>query len=1109
MTFTATGTAGAATQIAVNAGDGQTATVGTAVATTPSVIVKDVGNNPVSGVTVTFAVATGGGSGTGLSATTDASGIATIGSWTLGTTAGSNTLTATSGTLTGSPVTFTVTGTAGAATQIAVNAGNGQTATVGTAVATTPSVIVKDVGNNPVSGVTVTFAVATGGGSGTGLSATTDASGIATIGSWTLGATAGSNTLTATSGTLTGSPVTFTATGTAGAATQIAVNAGDGQSATAGTAVATTPSVIVKDVGNNPVSGVTVTFAVATGGGSGTGLSATTDASGIATIGSWTLGTTAGSNTLTATSGTLTGSPVTFTATGTAGIAYYLTAAGAGAAQTAANWNTIADGSGTQAPNFTTAGSIFNIPLGINGVVSGNWTFGNSGNAAAMTLTINGLLSINSGYTLTLSQKNSGTNSMTVNGTLIFSDASANQLAGTSSGSGKVANNTFVLTGGAMLQTANANGIVNTTTSSINSSTITTTLNVAANYEFNGTAQTTTGLPATVNNLTLSGSDTKTLTAITNINGSFTISGTASTTATAALTIGGDVTLGSGSSFTAGSYTHNVGGDWTNNGATFTSTGSTINFNGSGTNTIGGSSATTFNNLFIDKSSGSITLGADVNIIGILKATSGTLASGGHLTLVSSASQTALIDGSGTGEVLGNVTVQRYLPSAFGYKYISSPFQSVSVSAFTDVNLSASFPNFYKYDEDSHRDSAGVAIYQSGWVKYLAGTLSPMSGYAANFGPDTQAKTISITGAVSNGPMSVTLYNSNRKYTNGFNLVGNPYPSPIDWEAPSGWIKTNMDAAIYFFNASTPGGNAAANDSLQYQGTYSSYVAGIGSGSLDRYIPSMQGFFVRVSNTGAGEITFNNGIRTNDLNPAYKSVAVDYRPIFRFSAAFDQLNSIPDPYVIYLDDQATMRFDSELDALKLMNTDSRVPNLYEISNNPNRLSISGIPYPVDSLTTIPIGIKTLKEGWINFQANDITKLPADYTIFLVDNFSHMRQDLRVNPKYRFYLKAGETNQRFALVLALIDPNKHPNPVEPTKLFTLSRLGETLLIQTNLSTDAQGELLIFNILGQQMMNETVSGNQTYEVGSGWKSGVYLITLISGKSKYSEKVFIRRQ
>ena len=140
------------------------------------------------------------------------------------------------------------------------------------------------------------------------------------MGSWTLGAVAGTNTLTATSGTLTGSPVTFTASGNPGPATQIALNAGNNQSASAGTAVATLPSVIVTDTNNNPVAGVSVTFAVASGGGSATGLSAITNASGIATVGSWTLGAVAGTNTLTATSGTLTGSPVTFTASGSAGV---------------------------------------------------------------------------------------------------------------------------------------------------------------------------------------------------------------------------------------------------------------------------------------------------------------------------------------------------------------------------------------------------------------------------------------------------------------------------------------------------------------------------------------------------------------------------------------------------------------------------------------------------------------------------------------------------------------------------------------------------------------------------------------------------------------------
>src|SRR2546422_11775990 len=71
-------------------------------------------------------------------------------------------------------------------------------ATAGTAVSTPPSVIVKDVNGNPVAQVAVMFAVAPGNGTITGASQTTNASGVATGGSWTLSATAGPNTLTAT-----------------------------------------------------------------------------------------------------------------------------------------------------------------------------------------------------------------------------------------------------------------------------------------------------------------------------------------------------------------------------------------------------------------------------------------------------------------------------------------------------------------------------------------------------------------------------------------------------------------------------------------------------------------------------------------------------------------------------------------------------------------------------------------------------------------------------------------------------------------------------------------------------------------------------------------------
>ena len=265
--------------------------------------------------------APGSGSVTGASATTNASGIATVGSWTLGTTAGANTLTATCAGLSGSPVTFTATGLAGPATRYVVTSSNyGPVA--GTSITLTAQL--ADQYGNPVatSGIRVRWSKAGTGGSFSSTRTNTNAGGIATT-TFTTSNTAGRiYTFTARST----KPSTRTGTSAAvttvpGPPTQMALSAGNGQTATVGTPVAVAPAVVVRDSRGNAVAGVVVTFAVTSGGGSITAASVTTDASGIATAGAWTLGTTAGTNTLTATRAGLTGSPVTFTATGVAGAA--------------------------------------------------------------------------------------------------------------------------------------------------------------------------------------------------------------------------------------------------------------------------------------------------------------------------------------------------------------------------------------------------------------------------------------------------------------------------------------------------------------------------------------------------------------------------------------------------------------------------------------------------------------------------------------------------------------------------------------------------------------------------------------------------------------------
>ena len=214
LSFTATATAGAATSVAKQAGDGQAAVTGQPVAVRPAVIVRDMFNNPKPGAAVMFSAAPGNGVVTGASQTTNAGGIATVGSWMLGT-LGTNTLgaTVTGSGISGNPAVFTATsGTAA----VAVYAGNNQVGLTNYRVNVRPAVRVTDESSMPVPGVAVSFAIASGGGSLTGATTTTNTSGVAQVGSWFLGNVPGTNTMTATvtgAGIVAANPVTFTDTG--------------------------------------------------------------------------------------------------------------------------------------------------------------------------------------------------------------------------------------------------------------------------------------------------------------------------------------------------------------------------------------------------------------------------------------------------------------------------------------------------------------------------------------------------------------------------------------------------------------------------------------------------------------------------------------------------------------------------------------------------------------------------------------------------------------------------------------------------------------------------------------------------------------------------------
>lgn len=289
------------TTVAANSGNNQSGDPGAMLDAPIAARVLDADAAPVAGVTVNFAVASGGGSVGAATAITDANGIAQT-TWTLGTTGAQQVTASVTGIAT--PATFTATFSIATLT---IDTGNNQTGFTTAPLADPIVVIAKDAANNIVVGGQVTFTVVnttnggklrmpgTTGAGQTTYMATTNASGQAEA-EWLMGAVAGTYSISAAAGDAT--PVTFSATSIAAT---LAKTSGDAQTANTATVV-TNPLIVTVTDGTNPLQNVVVKFTPANAGGmcgatSGTAnqttFEATTDASGHAQA-YWKLGTTSG-----------------------------------------------------------------------------------------------------------------------------------------------------------------------------------------------------------------------------------------------------------------------------------------------------------------------------------------------------------------------------------------------------------------------------------------------------------------------------------------------------------------------------------------------------------------------------------------------------------------------------------------------------------------------------------------------------------------------------------------------------------------------------------------------------------------------------------------------
>ncbi|MBP7497606.1 MAG: T9SS type A sorting domain-containing protein [Bacteroidales bacterium] len=475
----------------------------------------------------------------------------------------------------------------------------------------------------------------------------------------------------------------------------------------------------------------------------------------------------------------------------------------------------------------------------------------------------------------------------------------------------------------------------------------------------------------------------------------------------------------------------------------------------------------------------------------------------------------ALLD-LGTLNVTGTTTIERYINGVSGYHYISNSVKDATLEQIDDDvalrNLGFGYydpanppyanqmPNIWKMDE-THSTPNPAA--QGAWLapNSIDETMTNGRGYALVANSST---VIDISGAEFNtGDINFnitrTAMGGGAEGTggNGWHIIGNPYPSPLDWNAVCNDLPAGVShTATFFYTTSI------------YYGAFGYYhpIAGpSGSYPHNRYIPSNQGLYINttVNNT----ITFKNTHRTVATaalsTTYYKSNKADKkkRPILRVKGTLLPDNGLNDATVIFFDTVATTTFNGKTDAYKLMNTEPLVPNIYSMKDN-KKLSINGLPEITDMLE-IPIGFEISTPGAYTIDAYEITNFPQDVDIFLEDRSSNNVQNLRINPVYTFNINKSADNDRFVIRFELTATKiNKTNFINNASIYTSAN---TLYVNLNTENKLSADVEIYNVQGQKVAEslKAISGSNEYNLNLN--KGCYIINLRSDKLNINKKVY----
>jgi len=555
----------------------------------------------------------------------------------------------------------------------------------------------------------------------------------------------------------------------------------------------------------------------------------------------------------------------------------------------------------------------------------------------------------------------------------------------------------------------------------------------------------------------------------------------------------------------------------------------TVVFNGSGTQTITSNAADMSN--FIDFEAVTINSGSTTELAaGSAATTNGALTINGTFTVKTPASDAtggSLITATGAGGVTGSgtINVERYFSVNQRYQYISVPMDNQNSTILTETpNPGYTNPNFYTYFEGEDGSPTGTnysdwSSLVGAWTAVPAGTMSHTGQGFSFYHTWADVNTIFTSSTPSDlnhlatysPTVSFTSNDGYSDYFDGWNLVGNPYTSSIDWASMT---LTNVDNTVYLWDGDlgAVGGNTFPGNYVYYNSSTTHDEYGdvtVNKDANARYISPMQGFIVK-ANAAAPSFSIGSAARLHNSNSMFKGEDEKDVTDYNLVKLRVENNGFYDETVVRFIKESDQGFDSEFDAYKMFPWNADIPMIYSLTNAEEELPLAINTLPISDIgTSIPLGFKTGEAGTYTIEVKELN-FDMNTDIFLVDSYEDNIIDLKEYDEYTFTFEGDDDRTRFYLFSGPQGSGIEDEPINEninTNVNVWSSQNNIFITISSYNL-VDANVKVFDMLGRTVIDKKLTGAYNI-VNVPGASGTYFVKLRTKDGQIKTgKVFIEK-